>query len=114
MVMRNVRGLLCRILILIAASGLHIDVRSQLTGKVRDDFIKNTLQICFNSQRDDKRNSSVTDKVIFEYCKCYTVYIANSISNQIVAEVEGGQRPLSAISNVIPLAGKYCAVQLGK
>ena len=102
-----------RALIVLSTMACVVGVtHAQQTGAVREGFIQKTKSSCFKTQRVDPRNSSFADQKLWEYCSCYATYIANATTNQLLAEVESGVRPISAITSSIPFAGKYCAKQV--
>jgi len=91
---------------------IYTNSYAQLIGPPREDFILNANKSCFTSQRSNSTNKIATDKNLADYCTCYSKYLADTITNKLLEDIEKSTRPLSDLTWAIPLAAQYCKKQI--
>lgn len=97
------------IYIFVLALSLSQFAHSELTGSLRDSFVRTARNTCFANQRQAGVNSSISDTTLKQYCQCNSEYLANILNNQLAIEIENGNVPISP--SWINLAATYCQKQ---
>jgi len=83
--------------------------KAQLTGQIKNNFVKATQEACFKVQRAGNFNNQQSDATLQQWCRCTTAYLSDSLTNQVINEIEQGKRSLSGIPQLNNLAATYCA-----
>ena len=81
---------------------------AQLTGVYRASFLNEYFERCYLLQRSSSENAAFPDKVIEQYCRCLGNYVADSISNSVVKDIEDGNISIDVMSSASRMASKYC------
>lgn len=90
------------------------DAFAQLSDPIRRDFLNSAYGSCYGAQRTSSVNSMASDLDIQKYCVCTSVFLANSITNSMVAsnmaDVLNGSGIPAFIAPFVGPAGRYCQV----
>ena len=90
----------------------HTQASAQLSGGIRTAFIDSARNSCFATQRKLTANASASEGVLKRYCNCNAQYMADSLSNELVMEIEKGKARLPV--QLPELSGKYCGNNFDK
>lgn len=97
---------------LIVLTMLSLNAAAALTGGMRTDFIKGSLEACVQNQSAALINAGASSKMIRQYCNCSSIYIADLLNNQLVKDIEQGR--LKFNSKWSELAANYCRINFNK
>lgn len=86
--------------------------RAQLTGEIRGNFVRAFNDSCYSSQRQASENNSLSDVDLKKFCGCSSEYIANQMSNSLVASIEKGEQQFNPALR--DLATKFCVKKVFK
>jgi hypothetical protein len=90
------------------------DAFAQLHEPIRRDFLNSAYGSCYGAQRKNPVNSIALDLDIQKYCVCTSVFLANAITNSMVAsnvaDVLNGSVMPAFIAPFVGPAGRYCQV----
>jgi hypothetical protein len=98
---------LVALLVVLSTTG----VDAQMTGSARSDFIESATRSCFKTQRSAGINRLIEDRVLVQYCRCFSTYVADMLNNALVDSIEKGENRMNPA--VTQLAEKYCRKNLG-
>ena len=88
--------------------------QSELTGDYRKYYIKTANDSCYKNQRANPANSTASNKMLKQYCTCTAIHTANNLSNDMAKNIENGTMPVSILSDLAKIAGRYCAEHYGE
>lgn len=94
------------LLLALAVCFPHIAANAQTSGETRKNLIGSASASCIQTQRDAQANRNVDSITLQKYCNCVGNYLADTLTNKLVAEIEDGKRKLPG--NLMELAGNYC------
>jgi hypothetical protein len=86
--------------------------KAQLTGEIRNNFKRAFDDSCYSSQRQASENISLSNADLQKFCGCSSEYIANQMSNSLVASIERGEQQFNPALR--DLATKFCVKKVFK
>lgn len=96
-----------RILPLIFITILSVESSiAALQSDVRKDFLYTMVNGCFASQRAAQGNHGVEDKILYQYCNCSGIYIADHLNNDVVIRIINGDEKLDP--QISKISSLYC------
>ena len=85
---------------------------AQVKGPDRDLLIASTSISCYQTQRAMSANNAADSALLRQYCSCFAIYVANSMSKDLMNSIARGEQPLPAATAA--LGARYCRVNYSK
>ena len=104
-------------LFLLSIFTIHQAIANTLEENVRDGFIESSSKSCYQSQRSDHTNNSVTNSLLSNYCNCYAKMTWSKLNQDdllIMQSFVNSKQPATNLPNEIQTkfqeAGKECII----
>ena len=87
----------------------HHSFAAALKGEYRNIFMKSFNKSCMETQLHMPENDGLSISTLAAYCQCNAEEVANTPNaSSVLPAIGRGEMPLSSMSSILDLAGKYC------
>lgn len=94
--------------LLLAAIAMVTSAHADMTGSVRENYLREHAKGCYSNQRGNPQNSAVSDQTLRDYCACIGHLVSLALSNDDVAQIEAGRKSPDIFMAALNNSAKYC------